>query len=427
MNFLTLFKKNYLCLVAIFLACFLFVEIRINFFNPQFRTPDEFHYNGLAKVISEMGFVEGTRALMKQYLVVEWRWANPPPSRIGHIFLTSIVSDITGDASDKSGSTVAIIASIIVMLTTAFATFLLTKNWIYASVAVLLLASSAWEIAMARRSWTDDSMTAICGLLFCISILARNKFKKWHVVAFFLLTVIAPWFKESAPVVSAFFILMIGFSINFKDPEFARRLKTAVIFTVSWFSGLVTSYLILSFFLGGYDQIFIVSKKIAEAVPKAPYARDYQDGTPLAFFQTAFILVPGFCVCMFVATIIFLFNITNSKCRSIFLVLKNNNEKSFFLSILIISLLLITVASIPLYYKNLRYLSPLIVPLYVFVAIILCRFSNNLALAFNKSKFVYTLSVVIVFAVVAIDLYSTNVLIQKFDLIDLNYRFLSGG
>jgi hypothetical protein len=332
---------------------------------------------------------------------------NPPSSRLGFVWPVALAQKVLGDRSERAGAVVSLIASVVTVFFIGIAGYLL--GGIPLAVTALTVAIFfPFSIAMARRSWTDGLMECLGIIAVTGALLLRERgVAQWiGFILSFSASFSALWVKESGYVVSALCILPafsneLSRSINWRSVGF--KLLAPV-------SGTILGFLALSWVLGGLDQIPQVFHHLREAVPKAVYAREYQDGPWYDFILAWRYLAPATLVLLFVSWPFYLFSKGAIK------------EVANYIPLWLIVGIFMIPPCVMLYYKNIRYLSPI-----YGVLVILLVYPAAMAIAAlikNQRWLAGGILYLLLLTVILFDYrYSTRLMIER-ECQDLNLRML---
>ncbi|MGH7731996.1 MAG: ArnT family glycosyltransferase [Candidatus Eiseniibacteriota bacterium] len=172
--------------------------IRLTSIRPPNRTPDERMYTGVCKGLYDfgprfMGMLIQTcwegRGLSPEY---------PFPTRIGYYWLVTTAMIVTGETSADVAAAVSTGASLIVLVLTAWLGLRYLGTWTTV-LALLFLATSPLDLAIARRAWQDEvvAMFSLVMVHAYIRAVARPERAGWP-IAFFLVGAYALTIKETA-------------------------------------------------------------------------------------------------------------------------------------------------------------------------------------------------------------------------------------
>lgn len=355
-------NRSWLTIPLLLLIVFsMYVRWDVN--EPTSRTPDEYYYRQHASVLNERGLVDGARALLEQYHGERWRWEVPPPTRLGYSALTALGQRLLDDTTEQSGSRLSLLFSIASVLCLAAMSFRL-GGLPLALVAVALFSTAPLDLAVSRRAWTDGLMVLLpaLALLAALELRSESRFSGAWLALLASAGASVVWVKESGPLIIALLLFLAV------QPALTRRdLKDAAV-PCAWVAGAgAVSFALLAWTVGGLGTLLLVYDHIREAVPLADYARTYQDGPWYTFVLAAWWVTPGLVVLGgFSSLCLGLFAYRPERWPEL------DRDKLTVAGILLgISALFVVAASVPDYYKNLRYLSPIYVPMYLAAALVL--------------------------------------------------------
>jgi 4-amino-4-deoxy-L-arabinose transferase-like glycosyltransferase len=125
----------------------------------------------------------------------------PWPNRVGYFWLVAGAMRLTGDTSVNAGAALSAMASLLVLILTAWLGLKYLGGWTTA-VALLFLATSPLDLAIAGRTWQDEVVAALTLIMLHLYIraLARPDRGVWPTL-FFLVGAFALTVKETALLV----------------------------------------------------------------------------------------------------------------------------------------------------------------------------------------------------------------------------------
>jgi 4-amino-4-deoxy-L-arabinose transferase-like glycosyltransferase len=176
------------------------VGIRLTSIRPPNQTPDEDFYTSCGEGV----YTQGAR-FMPTFIQACWedreKHQYPWPNRIGYFWLIAAAMAVTNDTSVNAGAAVSTLASLLVLVLTAWLAFRFLDPW-SATMALLFLATSPLDLVIAGRTWQDE-VVALFALLMAhayIRSVTRRERAGWA-VAFFALGAYALTVKETAVLV----------------------------------------------------------------------------------------------------------------------------------------------------------------------------------------------------------------------------------
>jgi 4-amino-4-deoxy-L-arabinose transferase-like glycosyltransferase len=174
--------------------------IRLTSIRPPNQTPDEEFYTSCGKGV----YTQGSRFL-PTFIQACWddreKHEYPWPNRIGYFWLIATAMAVTGDTSVNAGAAVSTLASLLVLVLTGWLAIRFLDPW-SATMALLFLATSPLDLVIAGRTWQDE-VVALLALLMTHAYLrwvTRWECAGWA-IAFFALGAYALTVKESAVLV----------------------------------------------------------------------------------------------------------------------------------------------------------------------------------------------------------------------------------
>ena len=180
---------------AILLAA---IVLRVADFDVPERSPDEVLWTKFGAHIAREGPAWVTRLThdFNRDADVEYPWQQ----RIGYTCLVGLAMRVSGDSTVRTAEAISTVSSVALVALTGVVALEFLGPWV-AVMAMLFLAVSPLDLALARRAWQDDVM-ALVTLLLCWAFLRHVAGGgRGSVAAFFLVSVYALLVKESAVIV----------------------------------------------------------------------------------------------------------------------------------------------------------------------------------------------------------------------------------
>ena len=149
----------HLLAVAVFALA---AALRIANFQVTDRSPDEVLYAKFGAGIAREGpaWVTRTTRAFNRDEDVEYPWQQ----RIGFTSLIGLAMRVSGDHTPRAGAAVSTLCSLALVALVGVVGFEFLSPWI-AIVAMLFLAVSPLDLALARRAWQDDVMALLTFLM----------------------------------------------------------------------------------------------------------------------------------------------------------------------------------------------------------------------------------------------------------------------
>ncbi len=252
------------------------------------RSPDEGIYTNQAKVISIEGPIKGTRALVREYNQNARLWIYPPPTRIGYDWLLGGVMKALNRTDTDVGAYISFAASILSLL---FITLIGLRFFdpLVALFALLFMAVSPMELAIARRTW-QDALFGLLGLSMVYYVLEIAKNPKrllWYIVLIISGSYII-LVKEPGAAVYGLCVLWVACMLAIKEKSIIK----ASIFIIAGAVSVIASYGLISYAVGGIGTLLNIFAHIKDAMPTNEYAIEYQSGPWTNFIGGLWILSP---------------------------------------------------------------------------------------------------------------------------------------
>jgi hypothetical protein len=329
---------------------------------------------------------------------------------------------LTGVSDERAGAHLSLGLSV-VSLVGGIALAVLLYGEIGALPAAILLAGNPMDLVVARRCWGDSCMSALSVVLVLTAAwyyLGETRGRRWYPVLF-LLGIVPTTVKESG---AALFLVVLVLLATGMMRE--RRWGDAARLGVVAIGSLATGFILWILVSGGLHTTVTVYRNVSTSVPFNRYAVQYQDGPWFSFVESALAIAP-LTTPLFLIGIGVLIRIGAVCCGSTTSLLPPKRS-ALLVGMVTLIVTLVGAASIPQYFKNLRYLSPLFVPFGIIAALPL---SLALRLALTRSgpvKILIPIGILAVALVVAVtDYYRFDDLILRQDVVDPNPKMLRDG
>lgn len=302
------------------------------------RSPDEPIYTAYASVIAHEGLKNGTQISIGEYNKNEKLQGYPPPTRIGYLYPLALVMRMTGRFDTDLGIYVSCAVSILALFVLA-AIVIRFFNPIIAISSCLLMAFSPMELMLARKVWQDNLMTLVSGILLYLCLEITLGPPNWILLSLFaVLGGYSLLIKESGVVIYGLCAIWI-LAVMLKE----RRFKSAVISLLIFLASVGVSLFFLVSISGGLSDLLQLFRNFSESWSHNHYVVQYQSGPWYALWKGFFLVNPFvlfFCLAGSVTILFF-------------------ERRSAGLCIVFLFFLFLGVASIPKYFKDLRFVSPI--------------------------------------------------------------------
>ena len=248
------------------------VGLRVAWFHVADRSPDEQLYAQFGRGIAREGLAWFPRMvdLYTNDGNVEYPWVQ----RAGFLSLVALTQRVTGRSDPVAGEMLSCVTSLATIAATGVLAWNLLSPWC-AALAVLFLAVSPLDLALARRAWQDDvvAFATLVVVALLLKALVRPAEHRWR-VAFFVASAGSQFIKESALLPFGFGTLALA-----GDAWLRTRDVRRVFVPLLWGAGVSAAVLLAILALsGGLEPM----RELIRLTPKAwapdAYLREYQTG-----------------------------------------------------------------------------------------------------------------------------------------------------
>jgi len=260
---------------AVAIACVLLAGITLrhnNLRTVQSRSPDEQIYTYQGVTVLREG-ANAIRSLIKEYNVKKEMWLYPPPVRISYTYLLVAVMKAAGATDEMPGSYISFVSSIAALMLLVVIGLRFFNAWITA-YALLFLAVSPLDLAIARRAW-QDSLLGLLGLLLiycCCEITRNTKNIAWYIVLV-LTGSYCVLIKENGALMFAMCLAWVFLVLFFRDKAF---LKGATLLFATAVAVAASVYCLVRL-AGGLQPVIDAFKHTNEIKPLNRYINEYQN------------------------------------------------------------------------------------------------------------------------------------------------------
>lgn len=251
------------------------IGIRLEAAGPVNETPDEelYTYCGSGLYASGLGFMP---AFIQDCWDHRQEGRYPWPSRIGYFWMVAATMLVLGDTSVNAGATLSCWASVAVLCLTAWLLLRRLGPWVTA-IALLFLATSPLDRAIASRTWQDE-IVALFALLMVnayVRFAERPTRPTWAVV-FFAAAAAALTVKETEAIVYGLGTVAMAF-VAWRSPGGVRAATLVLAGGVLAAAAAAALVLVSSGGIEPLRKCYVLWQTVR--VPNA-YMRQYQMGTP---------------------------------------------------------------------------------------------------------------------------------------------------
>jgi hypothetical protein len=248
------------------------VGLRVAWFHVPDRSPDEQLYTQFGHGITHEGLAWFPHMvdLYTNDGDVEYPWVH----RAGFLSLVALAQIVSGRQDPVAGELLSCAASIAMVALTGVLAWNLLSPW-GAALAMLFLATSPLDLALARRAWQDDvvALATLLMVALLLKALARPRERAW-LVAFFTLSALSLLIKESALLPFGFGTLTLAVDAWLRTRNVRRTLVPLL-----WGAGatICVAGAILAL-AGGLEPLQELIRLTPAAWKPDAYLREYQTG-----------------------------------------------------------------------------------------------------------------------------------------------------
>lgn len=275
--------------IAMLLLLFV-LGARLRIANSTFvtsRSPDERWYSTYAARVSQGG-VAAFPVLISEYIQDPTRHVFPPPWRIGYLTPLAVLMSANGSPAVDTGVSLSLLASLGALALVGILGFLFLPAEA-AVCAMLLLAVSIADLALARRTWAD-SLLSLLGLVTVWAAwrITRNPGAWWNYALFVLAGGYSILVKETAVFAFSSCLLYVAVSLALRKAFRALiGLAVALSAAASLYIGLLLSA------AGGLGPLELAFHAEAKALVGNVYGQVYQSGPWSGYLRGLWILQPA--------------------------------------------------------------------------------------------------------------------------------------
>jgi len=280
--------QNMIAAVLIFMALGLGVTLRYrNLHTVTMRSPDERTYAAQAKTLSEKGLV-GVRERLTAFNADKEMWDLPHPVRVGYLGPYAALMKVMQNDTPLVGSYLSVFFSVISLLLVLLIGIRVFNPWV-TLYGVLFMAVSAFPLAISRRGW-QEAMIGCLGLalIYCCCEITRNTRRNIWVILFILIGSYSLLVKATCGMFYLLGMIWICWVVFAREKDFVRG---AVIVAASGL-GAGASILFLSYAAGGLPPVLEAVGHMKAAAAVSRYALEYCSGNWYEFFDLVWLVDP---------------------------------------------------------------------------------------------------------------------------------------
>jgi 4-amino-4-deoxy-L-arabinose transferase-like glycosyltransferase len=246
--------------------------LRVAWFKVPDRSPDEMLYTQFGRGIAHEGLAwfphvvgDYTNGEGGEYPWVE---------RAGFLSMVALAQLASGRRDPVAGELLSCVASVATVALTGVLAWTLLSPWCGA-IAMLFLAVSPLDLALARRAWQDDvvALATLVMAALALAALARPAERRWR-LGFFVASALALLIKENVLIPFGLGVLALSVDAWVRTRDVPRTLAP-----LAW--GALVVVLVFGAILalcGGWEPLTELVALTPAAWAPDEYLRDYQTG-----------------------------------------------------------------------------------------------------------------------------------------------------
>ncbi len=271
------------------LLCLAAVLRLANLGNVGSRTPDEKVYTKFANVWLQSG-AAGLQTQVAEYQADPVLRLYPPPTRVGLIRLIAGVMELTGRRDEMAGASVSCVASIASAFVLAWMGLRFFPSWGVAA-ALLFLAVSPADLAIARRAW-PDAVVELLGILLawiaCEIACCSRRAVRYLLFVFVAIGSAGVTIKESTPLIYGLCGLWVLWVLLRERGDWVNAIllgaasAAGLAIALSWMAGAV----------GGLSTLIGIILRLPAIIAVNAYAIETSSGPPWLLLYTFWLASP---------------------------------------------------------------------------------------------------------------------------------------
>ena len=254
---------------------------------PPEPTPDEATYTQYSAEFLRGGPAAQSR-LLAQQAASDSLAVLPPPTRIGYLWLGSAFMWLTGSPSIHGLLVLAVLCSIGTLTLLCAIGIAAFDGWT-AAIALVFLAVSPPDLAIARRAWAD-ALFGLCGTAMLWAFLRATRAPKawlWP-AALQAIGTFGILVKEAGLLL----VLLGSAGLAMLEWRRSRSWRPPLLMLAGGAASVLAAALILSLACGGVAPWWTALERTWRATATNLYVRDFQTGSPLYYVQGLAALQP---------------------------------------------------------------------------------------------------------------------------------------
>lgn len=242
----------------------------VNFDVPE-RSPDEGLWTKFGANIAREGPAWVTRLThdFNRDADVEYPWQQ----RIGFTCLIGLAMRVSGDSTVRTAEAVSALSSVALVALTGVVALEFLGPWV-AVMAMLFLAASPLDLALARRAWQDDVMALLTLLMVWAFLRQAARGDRGSAAVFFVISAYALVVKESAVI--AFGLGTLGLALV--AWRRSRGWKQPLLVLTAGAAAALFALAVVVAVSGGWAELHRTLELSREALAPDDYLRKYQMG-----------------------------------------------------------------------------------------------------------------------------------------------------
>jgi hypothetical protein len=247
------------------------IALRVANFGVADRSPDEVLWTRFGAGVAREGPGWVTRLVhdFNRGADVDYPWQH----RVAYVCLVGLAMRASGDTTVRAAEALSTVASVAAVAMTGLVAYQFLDPWI-APIAMLFLAVSPLDLALARRAWQDDVLSLATLLMVWAFLRHAARGGRASAAAFWALSIPTLLVKESAAIPFGLGVLGIALLAWRRS----RRWKPALLALAGGAAAALVASGVLVAVSGGWGELRRTLALSGEAMAPDEYLRRYQMG-----------------------------------------------------------------------------------------------------------------------------------------------------